>query len=195
LHAVSSGLITGDAVRWRSYDLDHHYSHKHRVIEMRAGDDGAVSAAITPNYRIWGNPPASAAQQRGARDPLSTIVAMSVDVGGTRRCAGDYPTFDGRFYYLLELNGGRIDHYNGGGYDGDVLKCDLAYIAVAGFEQRDIGRRRVPHGEVWFALAPHSRFAPPVHISTPLSAGAAVVRMTRWRRVAVEIDDATAATP
>jgi hypothetical protein len=68
-----------------------------------------------------------------------------------------------------------------------VLKCSLAYIAVAGFEQRDAGRRRIPHGQVWFALVPDSRFAPPVRISTPLSAGGAVVRLASFRRALVDV--------
>jgi hypothetical protein len=195
IEASASGLINGDSVIWRHYDLDHHYSHKHRVIDMSVGDDGAVSAQITPNYRLWGNPPANDEQRRSARDPLSTMVAMAIDVGAAHRCAGAYPTFDGRFYYDLELSGGRIDHYRGGGYDGDVLKCSLSYVAVAGFEATDSWRRRIPHGEIWFALAPGARFAPPVHISTPLSAGAGVIRLARWRRVIVDIDTSGAATP
>lgn len=196
LVASSSGDIRNGAVVWRRYDLDHHYSRKHRVVAMQAADDGAVTAEITPNYRIWGDPPASDEQKRHSRDPLSTMMAMAVDVGQTHRCAGSYPTFDGRFHYLLELSGGHIDHYDHAGYDGDVLKCSMSYIAVAGFEATDSGRRRVPRGEVWFALAPDSNFAPPVHISTPLSAGGAVIRLTRFTRAHVEISvDAPVTAP
>jgi hypothetical protein len=194
IEASASGIIQNDHVIWQRYDLDHHYSHKHRVIDMSVGGGGVVNAEITPTYRLWGSPPASDAQRRGARDPLSTMVAMAIDVGASHRCAGDYPTFDGRFYYLLELGDGHIDHYSGGGYEGAVLKCSLAYIAVAGYEATDNWRRRIPHGEVWFALAPGARFAPPVHISTPLSAGAGVVRLSRWRRVIVDIDSTGADT-
>jgi hypothetical protein len=194
LRAEASGLIRNDAVLWRRYDLDHRYSHKHRTISMQAGDDGAVTAAIEPNYRLWGDPPASEEQRRRARDPLSTMVAMAIDIGQTRRCAGAYPTFDGRFYYLLELAGGEVAQYDGGGYDGAVLRCSLAYIAVAGFEARDAGRRRVPHGQVWFALMPDSRFAPPVRISTPLSAGAATIRLASFRRARVDVQYTSATT-
>lgn len=193
LRASASGVIVGESVHWRRYDLDHHYSRKHRTIAMRRGDDGAVASEITPNYRLWGEPPASEAQRQRSRDPLSTMVAMALDVGQTRRCAGAYPTFDGRFHYLLELAGGEVDEFKGGGYVGPVLKCALAYIAVAGFEPRDAGRRRIPHGQVWFALAPDSVFAPPVRITTPLSAGGAVVRLTSWRRAEVQIDYSAAA--
>ena len=192
LTATAAGRIDESGVSWRRYELDHRYSRKHRIISMRAGADGAVVAEITPNYRLWGEPPTSEAQQRISRDPLSTMMAMAVDVAMNRRCAGAYPTFDGRFHYLMELSGGRFDDYDGGGYAGEILKCDLAYIAVAGFEASDRGRQRIPEGEVWFALAEQSHFAPPVRIETPLSAGGAVVRLTSWLRAEVEVADAIA---
>lgn len=188
LTARSSGVIENGTVRWRSYDLDHRYSRKHRTIAMQAGADGAVTAEIVPNYRLWGEPPASDAQRRRSRDPLSTMVAMSIDVGQTRRCSGLYPTFDGRFHYVMELSDGEIDRYRGGGYDGDMLRCRMAYIAVAGYEQRDAGRRRIPEGEVWFALMPDTTFAPVLRIATPLSAGGATIRLDSYRRARVDVE-------
>jgi len=188
--ASASGLIEGDRVIWRHYDLDHHYARKHRTIAMSVAADGEVVAQINPTYRVWGSPPTSDQQRRSARDPLSTMVAMAIAVGEHQRCVGSYPTFDGRFYYLLQLSGGRTGHFDSAGYDGDVLKCTMAYVAVAGFEGTDSwGHRRIPQGEIWFALAPNSRFAPPVRVTTPLSAGGAVVRLTHWRRVMVDIQD------
>jgi Protein of unknown function (DUF3108) len=195
LRANASGLISGESVHWRRYQLDHHYSRKHRAVTMSVGDSGELATEIVPNYRLWGDPPASEEQRRRSRDPLSSLMAMAVDVGQTQRCAGAYPTFDGRFHYLLELAGGELDRFDSGGFEGRVLKCALAYIAVSGFERRDAGRRRIPHGEVWFALAENARFAPPVRIQTPLSAGGAVVRLTSWRRVVVQIEDAPMTEP
>lgn len=188
IRVSSSGLIQGGDVHWRRYDLDHRYSRKQRIIAM-TNDGALVNAEINPNYRLWGEPAATAEQRNRSRDPLSTMVAMAIDVGQTRRCSGNYPTFDGRFHYVMELSGGEIDDFDGGGYEGDVLKCRLAYIAVAGFEHSDRGRRRIPQGAVWFALAPGTLFAPPVRISTPMSAGGAVIRLASWRRVSVVIED------
>lgn len=190
LTAISSGAIQNGAVHWQSYNLDHRYSHKRRQIAMTATPDGAVTAEITPNYRIWGNPATTDEQRRESRDPVSTMVAMAIDVGQNRRCSGVYPTFDGRFHYLMQLSGGNVDHFRGGGYEGEVLKCDLAYIAVAGYEPRDAGRRRIPQGEVWFALMPDTLFAPPVRITTPLSAGAANIRLASYRRAYVSVTPA-----
>lgn len=195
IQARSSGLIQNGAVLWRRYDLDHRYSRKRRTIAMAADETGLPVAAIEPNYRIWGDPPASEEQRRRSRDPLSSMVAMAVDVGQSRRCSGFYPTFDGRFHYLLELAGGEIERFRDAGYDGEVLKCSLAYIAVSGFERRDAGRRRIPHGEVWFALMPDTTFAPPVRISTPLSAGGAVIRLASFRRARVEVQLTSSPSP
>jgi hypothetical protein len=188
LRAEASGLIRDGSVFWRSYDLDHHYSRKHRTIAMRVGEDGAPNAEILPNYRLWGDPPASDEQRRRSRDPLSTMIAMAIDVGQTRRCSGAYSTFDGRFHYLLELGEGQVRRFDDAGYEGDVLRCSLAYIAVSGFEARDSGRRRIPEGEVWFALMPDATFAPPVRITTPLNAGGAAIRLASFRRARVDIE-------
>lgn len=196
LAASASGAIEGDRVIWRRYDLDHHYERKHRIIAMNVAASGEVVAQISPTYRVWGTPPASEEQRRSARDPLSSMVAMAIDVGEHQRCQGSYPTFDGRFFYRLELSGGARGHFDSAGYDGEVLKCSMAYVAVAGFEGTDSwGHRRIPQGEIWFALAPNSRFAPPVRVTTPLSAGGAVVRLTHWRRLMVDIQDNEAPVP
>jgi hypothetical protein len=120
---------------------------------------------------------------------------MAIDIGRSRRCEGSYPTFDGRFHYRLELSGGDIDDYEGGGYEGEVLKCTLAYVAVSGYNPRDAGRRRIPEGQIWFALMPDSTFAPPVRISTPLSAGGATIRLASFRRARVDVEYTTATAP
>lgn len=194
LRAEASGIIRNGGVFWRRYDLDHRYSRKRRVIAMQADEAGAITAQIEPNYRLWGDPPTSDDQRRRSRDPLSTLVAMSIDIGETRRCTGSYPTFDGRFHYVMELGGGEVHRrFRGGGYEGEALECSLAYIAVAGFERRDAGRRRIPQGEVWFALMPDTTFAPPIRITTPISAGGAVIRLASFRRANVNVDVETAA--
>jgi hypothetical protein len=195
LSASASGAIADGGVFWRRYNLDHRYSGKRRVIDMHRGDDGGVVASIEPTYRVWGDPPASDEERRGARDPLSTMIAMAIDVGRTRTCDGSYPVFDGRFHYLLRIAEGDPERYVGGGYNGEALECSLAYIAVSGFEARDSGRRRIPEGGIVFALMPDSNFAPPVRISTPLSAGAATIRLASFRRARVDVEYNTQPNP
>lgn len=188
LTAEAGGLIDeSGVVRWLRYDLDHHYSRKHRLIALRLDEAGTTQADIQPNFSAWGEPPTNDQQRRISRDPLSSVVAMAIDAGQTQRCAGSYPTFDGRFHYVLELSEGERDAFRGGGYEGEVLKCTLTYRAVAGFERSDAGRRRLPRGEIWFALMPDTRFAPPVRINLPLSAGGASVRLNSFNRAIVNI--------
>lgn len=187
IDASASGVIQDGAVHWERYNLDHHYSRKRRTISMQADALGAITSQIEPDYRTWGDPAATEDQRRASRDPLSNVVAMAIDVGRSRRCEGSYPTFDGRFHYLLQLSGGDIDPYDGGGYRGEVLKCTLTYVAVSGFNPRDQGRRRIPEGQVWFALMPDTSFAPPVRISTPLAAGGATIRLASFRQARVDV--------
>lgn len=192
--ANADGAMDNGAVRWRSYWLDHTYSRKHRTTAMQASD-GGITSQITPTYRLWGEPPASDAQKAAARDPLSSLVAMTVDVARLRACNADYLTFDGRFLYRLELRGGAPDRVEAGGYDGPALRCTLRYVPVAGFEPDDAGRRgRVPSGEIWFALMDNVPFAPPVRMRLPVGIGSAHIALARIRRPEVNVDD-TAAAP
>ena len=190
LVAASTGAMTQDGVRWRRYDLDHSYSQKRRVTSMRLGDDNAYRALITPNYRIWGTPPASDADKRSSRDPLSSLVAMSTAVARAPRCEGIFPTFDGRFRYDLVLSGGARGNYDGGGYNGPILKCRLRYVPVAGYDTRNENeRRRLPEGDIWFALPPDSLIAPPVRVAMPAPLGHAVISLKKWRRATVTVLD------
>lgn len=195
LDASATGIIADGTVSWRRYDLDHRYSRKRRVIEMLLGEGGAVIASIDPVYRVWGDPPASDEHKRISRDPLSSMIAMAIDVGRSQTCAGSYPTFDGRFHYVLELANGDRETFSGGGYEGDAIECSLAYRAVSGYEARDAGRRRIPQGGVVFALMPDTTFAPPVRISTPLSAGGATIRLASFRRARVGVEYSPTTTP
>lgn len=188
LTANAQGLVSEGQVRWRRYDLDHHYAKKHRTIAMQVSDAGETQAEIKPNFREWGEPPTSVEQKRASRDPLSSIVAMAVDVARTRTCTGAYPTFDGRFHYELVLSGGEQGNYDSGGYDGPVLRCKLAYVSKAGFNPRKKNERlRIPEGEMWFALIEGETIAPPVRALLPMPIGKAGISLSRFRRVRVEI--------
>ncbi len=196
LLAAASGEVTPQGLRWRRYDLDHSYSKKRRVTSMRLGDDNAFRALITPNYRVWGVPPASDADKRTSRDPLSSLVAMSMDVARTGTCTGAYPTFDGRFRYDLVLSGGRRGGYDKGGYDGPVLKCRLRYVQVAGYELKNENeRRRLPEGDIWFALVEGANVAPPVRVEMPAPVGSAVISLKKWTRAFVTVLEPDAPRP
>jgi hypothetical protein len=196
LVAAATGAVTPQGLAWRRYDLDHSYSKKRRVTSMRLGEDSAFRALITPTYRLWGTPPASEDDKRASRDPLSSLVAMATDVAKSQRCEGAYKTFDGRFRYDLVLTGGSRGRYDGGGYEGPVLKCTMRYVQVAGYDLRNENeRRRLPEGDIWFALVPDSNVAPPVRVSMPAPVGRATISLRKWRRAFVDVLEPDAARP
>src|SRR5262245_19936034 len=134
--ASAEGGMAQTGPAWTAYDLDHKYAKKRRVTAMRSGAE-AINVEVTPVYRNWGEPPASEEQKRAARDPLSSILAMSLKIAQTRTCDGDYLTFDGRHLYRLAFSGGEMGRYDSDGYDGPVLKCTVHYVPVAGFEAKE----------------------------------------------------------
>jgi len=184
LRAVATGESTPD-VGWRTYDLDHSYARKRRVVALRATADG-IDARITPPFRISINPPTDA-DKRGARDPVSSLVAMSVSVARTGTCTGVFPTFDGRFRYDLLLRVEGRDRHRGGGYDGPVLKCKMRYAPVSGYDTPAQMSRRIPEGEIWFALDGDATFAPPIKVTAPLPLGHAAIRLASFKRARVDV--------
>ena len=194
LNATAVGAVQSGMPRSISYVLDHAYSAKRRQIRMSWRSD-AVEAVIEPTYRLWGDPPASEQQQIGSRDPLSSFIAMGAAVGLSRRCAGAFPTFDGRFHYRLELSGGRVRRFDDGGFEGEVLRCAFAYVPVAGFERDDGGGEgRIPRGEMWFALIEGDTFAPPVRVSSPLPLGEVAIVLRSLRRGVLVFEDEPSAS-
>ncbi|KAF0182265.1 MAG: DUF3108 domain-containing protein [Hyphomonadaceae bacterium] len=192
--ARTEGRIENGSVRWERYDLDHTYSGKRRVTAMQRSHDGLFSAQITPIYRDWGSPPATDEDRRTARDPLSSLAAMSVDVARTRRCEGAYATFDGLTRYDLVLSGGEVRRFDGGGYEGPALRCRMRYVQLRGFNPvNENQRRRQPEGEIWFALAENSNVAPPVRTVIPTPFGRAGIHLRKWRRASVDVE--TSPTP
>lgn len=191
LTAVSQGTMADGRVTPARFQLDHAYSRKRRVTDMRFAATG-VLALITPPHGDPDEIKPSEAQKREARDPLASLAAMAVDVARSGRCAGTYPTFDGRFRYDLTLRLEGRDQHRGGGYDGPVLKCRLQYRPVAGYRTPERFVRRIPEAEIWFALIPGARVAAPVRVSAPLPLGRAGIRLASFRRPAVDVGAASA---
>jgi hypothetical protein len=156
-----------------------------------------VSAQITPNHRHWGEPPASDAHKREARDPLSSIVAMSLDVARGGRCNGRYPVFDGRFRYDLILGGGKSGKLDRAGFEGRVLKCELRYQSIAGYNPSDKNeKRRLQKGEIWFGLVEGAPVAPMVRALIPTERGKAGISLQRFERPAGALEtEATLTSP
>ena len=193
LSASADGAVDNAGPEWARYDLDHNYAKKHRTTAMHI-DGAGVIVSVDPVWRNLGAPPASDAQKRAARDPLSSIVAMGMTIARTHKCDGAFDTFDGRFLYELTFSGGKEAAYRTDGYDGQVIKCIVHYNPIAGYEPKNArdSRKKTPKAEMWFALTDNPDFAPPVRMILPLGLGNASIVLTSWRKAQVEIDDGEA---
>lgn len=191
IRAQSEGAADGAALTFRRYQLDHSYARKRRLIDMSPTPDG-IEAAITPPLGDPMEIRPTDAQKLGARDPLSSLTAMAAQVAATGSCAGVFPTFDGRFRYDLIVRIEGRDQHVGGGYDGPVQKCKVRFKPIAGYRTAREMERRIPEGEIWFAMIPGARLAPPVRVSAPLPLGHAGIRLRSFKRAAVDIGEQAA---
>jgi hypothetical protein len=177
ISASVAGATTPQGLAWTSYELSHAYGKKFRSVSMRRTAAG-VTASISPAYRDMGTPPASPAQQRASRDPVTTIVEMARAVAASRLCAGVYPVFDGKQYYTLALSPKGAGDYEGGGYRGPALVCTLRYKPVAGYSMSAVDIAKIPVVEIWFATA-RPGFAIPLRIEVATPVGAARLDLAR----------------
>jgi hypothetical protein len=195
ISATAEGEIANGQVVWRRYDLDHVYAAKRRVTNLRNLPEGVV-ALVTPEHRNLGKPPASAEQKAASRDPMSAVAAMSVQVARGGGCAGDFPVFDGRFHYRLELRPEGPGTLRSEAYEGPVMKCKLRYVQVSGYDfGRENERRRVPQGEIWFAQIAGLPFAPPVKMNVPLPVGSAGLHLRSMKKPTITMDTVDVEAP
>lgn len=178
--ARAGGRVSGAALGWTRYELQHAYARKSRAIAMhRAG--AQVTAIITPRFGDMGSPPASAAQQAASHDPLTALLAMSRAVGRGRACAGSFPVFDGRQHYQLVLSPAARGHYRGGGYEGEAIVCALRYRPVSGFKSMSAAENaRIPEARIWFADPAVAAFAAPLRITVPTPLGEGRIDVKRF---------------
>lgn len=178
ISARASGVVGANgALGWSRYDLSHAYGKKARRVSMRRAGT-SVSAEITPDYRTWGVPPASAAQKAGSFDPLSGLVTLALSVGKAGGCATRVRVFDGKTHYALALAPMAKGNYRGGGYDGPATVCRLSFVPIAGFDKIP---KAGPGVEVWFAKPTADGFAAPLRISAPTPVGEGRIDLRRYQ--------------
>jgi hypothetical protein len=187
LEAEALGRVQSSVLGWTNFRLDHAYARKRRVTYLQPTADD-VAAMITPTFSDAGNPPPTPAQRREARDPLSSLMAMAVQVGMSGRCDGTFPTFDGRYRYDLTLRRVGEGRFEAEGFDGRVQRCRIRYRPVAGYRTPRDMEKRIPEGEIWFALDAADGYAPPVRMAAPLPLGWAAIRLKTLRRADVVIE-------
>lgn len=183
LTVASNGTASTGALRMNAYSLVHNYAKKSRRTILRRGPAGVQPTAI-PAYKDLGDPPASLAQINASNDPLTSILALAIEVGRSRACQGRASVFDGRQHYALSLRAATRGTYRGGGYSGDALICRMRYEPISGFKPMGAAERaRIPEATIWFAAgAPAGAgFAPPLRIAVPTPLGEARLDLKKYK--------------
>lgn len=181
INAATSGTVSPQGLAWTRYDISHAYAGKFRRTRLdRAA--GVVTGEVAPSYSDLGEPPASAAHQRSSYDPLSALFALGRQVGAARTCRGSVLVFDGLQHYRLAVSGGTAGTFDGGGYRGASVTCQLRYEPIAGFTMSAEERARIPLGEAVFAMPEQAGFAALLRLTVPTPLGAAVVDLRGYQR-------------
>lgn len=183
INATSIGAFNGSTPNWTRYDLSHAYASKFRRVQLNRAA-GAVTRAISPDYRDWGTPAASTAQQIGSYDPLTALFALGRQIGFARACRGSVLVFDGRGHYRLAVSAKSQGTFNGGGYNGPAVECNFRYEPIAGFSMSAQQRAQIPVAAAWFALPAQAGFAAPLRFTVPTPLGAAQLDLRRYEQVA-----------
>ncbi|MGE3142560.1 MAG: DUF3108 domain-containing protein [Hyphomonadaceae bacterium] len=178
--ASASGLVTQRGVAWSGYNLSHSYARKFRRVTMRRAG-GGVQTTINPRFGDMGNPPVTAAEQAGAYDPVSAIFVLGRIVGQTRACAANVRVFDGRQHYRLALSARGTGTYDGGGYRGPALICNMRYQPISGFDMSPAERARIPLAQIWFSRPNGPGFGVPLRVTVPTPVGAAQLDLRALR--------------
>ncbi len=178
LTARASGRRQNQDVRPEIYDLDHSYAGLTRKIQVRK-EAGSVIVRAQPSFGFEGDPAPSELQKSVGRDPLSSMISMGLGVAATRACPPSQRIFDGRYVYDVSFDRARSGHVSGHVYHGPVLSCQIRQTRIAGYRTRSDLRKRLPDGEITFALDAHPHFAPPYKVAAATPLGRATIRLRR----------------
>jgi hypothetical protein len=100
--------------------------------------------------------PVSEAERGDSIDTLSAIAYLVRHVAETGACDGHTRVFDGRRVSEIEartVGPAMVARGEGGGFQGQTLRCDFAGQQLAGFMHDDglAWQRRAHHGSAWIA--------------------------------------------
>jgi hypothetical protein len=119
---------------WRYSHLNH-ASSKNRIVGIDF-PEGVATPDINPPFGNMGEPPATDEERAGARDPLSTLLSVTLGAVATADsvCDGRLPVFDGRARYNLRFEDGGSKHVRTRAWSGEALICHAYYEPVSGYE-------------------------------------------------------------
>jgi hypothetical protein len=179
MQAESQGAIAVADLHPRLHEHRLHSRGRDRQARLDFAGDGTVTAALVPPEES-GRPKPTAQQILHTVDPLTAILAIGHNVARAGRCGGSIAVFDGRRRYDLVLTDDgseRLAASPAYAYVGEVRRCLVAAVKIAGFSFDQDYSPHTSNGRVWLASPRPGAPALPVRIDFSSSWGVVEVRM------------------
>lgn len=180
MRTETEGRISASSLRPRFHEQDLRVRGKDRKARLDYPGDGSVATALVP-AEDKGRPRPTAAQIADTIDPLSALLAIGREVAGAGRCQGRFAVYDGRRRYDLVLadeGTETLERSPAYAYAGEVRRCSVAAVKIAGFSWDQDYSPHTTDGRVWFAAPRPKAPALPVRIEFGSSWGFVSVRLT-----------------
>ncbi|WP_417491031.1 DUF3108 domain-containing protein [Maricaulis sp.] len=178
IEAGVSGYRDGAELQPYRYSHLNHASSKNRIVGIDF-PDGVAMPDVNPPFGNMGEPAASDADRIGARDPISTLLAMGLGAvsSGSSHCDGRLPVFDGRARYNLRFEDGGLRDVRTRAWSGEALVCRAYYEPISGYEADEFPSADDIAEPIDFWLAPVNggEFYVPVKIRTNAGFGGVTV--------------------
>jgi hypothetical protein len=176
----TEGVIAAHELHPHQHEQHVEARGKQRVARLSYPGDGTVATLLEPPEDP-GRPKPTPQQTERTIDPLTALLAIGRAVARTGRCAGTFAVFDGRRRYDLVLHDEgteRIEKVGGMPYAGEVRRCPVSAVKIAGFSFDQDYSPHTTNGTVWFATPQPGGPALPVRIEFDSSWGFITVRLT-----------------
>ncbi|MEJ0070602.1 MAG: DUF3108 domain-containing protein [Pseudomonadota bacterium] len=187
--ATTQGLVADGGLRPLRHSSESLLRGNRRDAALAFHPDGAIDTTVEPSAEADEREPVTAAEARGAFDPISAILIASRALGAQQSCDQRLPVYDGRRRYDLEFrDGGRelLKPSEYSSFSGEATLCLFRYIRIAGY-QKSGGRWSNPRDvdrvyRAW--LAPVAPGLPPlpVRIEAEGTFGDLIVHLVGTRR-------------
>jgi hypothetical protein len=177
----STGTIAAGALKPSFHEQQLRVRGHDRIARLDYPGDGTVKTSLVPPVDV-GRPKPTPQQTVETLDPLSAILAIGRSVAATGRCSGRFPVYDGRRRYDLVLaddGTARLEKSADYGYAGEVRRCSVAAVKIAGFSWDQDYSPHTTDGRVWFAAPRPGAPALPVRIEFGSGWGFVNVRLTK----------------
>ena len=176
----TEGAVAAHDLQPRQHQQQVQARGKQRIARLSYPGDGSVAAVLEPPEDP-GRPTPTPQQTERTIDPLTALLAIGRSVARNGRCAGTFAVFDGRRRYDLVLHDAgveRVEKVGGLPYAGEVRRCPVSAVKIAGFSFDQDYSPHTTNGTVWFATPQPGGPALPVRIEFESSWGFITVRLT-----------------